>query len=81
MAAHRRGSVKVSVQPEKDWLEANRDGVLLLPLGQDLEEELGAAAVEFHIAELVDHEQVDATVAGDGLDEDLVVGGLDQLVD
>jgi Ca2+-binding RTX toxin-like protein len=23
MAAHRRGSVKVSVQPEKDWLEAN----------------------------------------------------------
>jgi hypothetical protein len=57
------------------------DGVLLLALGEDLEEELGAAAVEFHVAELVDHEEVDAAVPGDRLGELLVVGGLDEFVD
>src|SRR5690348_4642981 len=40
----------------------DRDAGLFLPLGQDLEEELGAAAVEFHVAELVDAEQVHAPV-------------------
>jgi hypothetical protein len=53
----------------------DRDGVLLLALGEDLEEELGAAAVEFHVAELGDHEEVDAAVPGDRLGELLVVGG------
>jgi hypothetical protein len=43
------------------------DAVLLLPFGQDLKEEFGAVAVEFHVAEFVDAEQVDAAVAGDGL--------------
>ena len=57
------------------------DAGFLLPFGQDLEEELGAAAVEFHVAELVDAEQVDAAVAVDGLGELPVVGGLDELVD
>ncbi len=56
------------------------DGVLLLAFGEDLEEEFGAAAVELHVAEFVDAEQVDAAVAGDGLGQDLLVGGLDQLV-
>jgi hypothetical protein len=53
----------------------DRDGVLLLALGEDLEEELGAAAVEFHVAELGDHEEVDAAVPGDRLGGLLVVGG------
>jgi len=40
----------------------------------------GAAAVEFHVAELVDAQQVDVTVAVDGLGELPVVGGPDELV-
>jgi hypothetical protein len=80
MAAHRRGSVKVSVQPEKRLVGGDRDGVLLLAFGEDLEEQLGAAAVELHVAELVDDEQVDAAVAGDGLGELFLVGGFDELV-
>ncbi|MBB4987381.1 hypothetical protein GGE06_008354 [Streptomyces sp. SFB5A] len=57
------------------------DAVLLLALGQNLEQQLGAVAVEFHVAELVDAEEVDAAVAGDRLGELLLVGGLDELVD
>ena len=67
MAAQSRGSVKVLVQPPKDSLEAIATDVLLLAFGEDLEEQFGAAAVEFHVAEFVDAEQVDAAVAGDGL--------------
>jgi hypothetical protein len=58
----------------------DREAVLLLPLRQNLEEHLGAAAVEFEIAALVDLQKVDASVAGDGLAELLVVGSLGQLV-
>jgi hypothetical protein len=47
-------------------------------IGEDLEEQFGAAAVEFHVA---DAQQVDAAVTGDGLVELLVLGGLDELVD
>jgi hypothetical protein len=56
------------------------DAGCFLPLGQDLEQQLGAAAVEFHVAELVDAEQVGAAVAGDRLGELPVVGGLGELV-
>ena len=80
IAAQRRGSVKVLVQPLKDSLEAMATLAVLLAFGQDLEQQLGAAAVEFHVAELVDAEQVDAAVAGDGLGELPVVGGLGELV-
>jgi hypothetical protein len=45
-----------------------------------LEQNLGAAAVTFHVAELVDHEQIDAAVAGDGASEGLLVGGFDEFV-
>ncbi len=41
-AAHRRGPVKVPVQPE-ELVGGDRDGVLFLPLGQDLQEKLGTA--------------------------------------
>lgn len=43
------------------------DSGAFLALGQNLEEEFGAAAVEFHVAELVQAEKVDAAVAGDRL--------------
>nr|WP_329245937.1 hypothetical protein [Actinoallomurus sp. NBC_01490] len=57
------------------------DAGLFLAFGEVLEQQLGAAAVEFPVAELVDAEQVDAAVAGDGLGQLLVIGGLDELVD
>jgi hypothetical protein len=57
------------------------DGCFLFPLGEDLEEQFGAAAVQFEVAQLIQAEQVDAAVAGDGLGQVPVVGGLDQLVD
>src|SRR6266567_8788117 len=59
----------------------DRDGGAFLAFGEDLEQQLGAAAVELEVAELVQAEQVDAAVAGDGAREGLVVGGLDELVD
>jgi hypothetical protein len=78
--AQRRGSVKVLVQPEKDSLEAMAKESFSSRFGEDLEEEFGAAAVQFHIAELIDAEQVDAAVAGDGLGQHLFVGGFDGFV-
>jgi hypothetical protein len=42
---------------------------------RDLEQQFGAAFVEFHVAQFVDAEQVGAAVAGDGLGEDFLVGG------
>jgi hypothetical protein len=58
----------------------DRDGRFLLALGQDLKEQLGAAAVQLHVAEFVDAQQIDPSVAGDGLRQRLLVGGLDQFV-
>ena len=46
-----------------------------------MEQEFGAASVEFHAAEFVDAKEIDAAVAGDGLGQPLVVSGLDELVD
>jgi len=42
------------VQPEKDSLEAMATEFFSIPLGQHLEQQLSAAAVELHVAELVD---------------------------
>ena len=81
MAAQSRGSVKVLVQPENGSLEAIAMAERLLPLGEDLEEQFGAAAVELQVAQLVEAEKIDAAVAGDRLGQLLVVGGLDELVD
>jgi hypothetical protein len=44
------------------------------------EQQFGAAAVEFHVAELVDAEQVDSAVVGDDASQLPVVGGLEQCV-
>ena len=58
----------------------DRDGVLLLAFGEDLEQQFGASPVELHVAELVNDEEVDAAVAVDGLGELFLVGGFDELV-
>jgi hypothetical protein len=46
-----------------------------------LEQELGAAAVEFHVAELIDQEQVHAAVTVDGAGELFLVACFDEFVD
>ena len=45
-----------------------------LPLGQNLEQQFRAAAVEFHVAKLVQTQEINSAVAGDGLGQLLVVG-------
>src|SRR2546430_2209484 len=59
----------------------DRDGGAFFPFGEDLEQQLGAAAVELEVAQLVQAQKVDPAVAGDGAGQGLVVGGLDELVD
>jgi hypothetical protein len=54
MAAQSLGSVKVLVQASEAVVGGDRDAVLLFAFGEDLEKELGAAAVEFRVAEFVD---------------------------
>ena len=46
-----------------------------------MEEQLGAAPVEFGVSEFVEAAKVDAAVAGDGPGQLAVVGGLDGFVD
>jgi hypothetical protein len=57
------------------------DRRLLLAFGQDLEEQLGPSGIELDVAELVQAEQVEASVAGDDAAEPALVGRLGQLVD
>jgi hypothetical protein len=64
----------------KGFVGGDRHAGLLLLLGQHLEQQLGTAAVQLHVPQLINAEQVDAAVAGDGLGQLLVVGGLDQLI-
>jgi hypothetical protein len=52
-----------------------------LPLRQHLEQQLSAPAVQLHVAKFVYAQQIDASVAGDGLGQDPLVRRLDQLVD
>jgi hypothetical protein len=47
MAAHRRGWVNVLVPLGEGFVARNGDGVLFLPLGQNLKQQFGAAFVEF----------------------------------
>jgi hypothetical protein len=54
---------------------------LLFAFGEDLEEELGAASVEFHVPQFVDTQEIDPAVSGDGAGQLSFVGGLDELVD
>jgi len=81
MAAQSRGSVKGLGPAAERVVAGDRDGGLLFAFGQDLEQQLGAATVEFHVAEFVEAEQLDPAVAGDGAGQLPFVGGLDEFVD
>jgi hypothetical protein len=58
-----------------------RQAGFLLSLGEYLEEQFAAAGVELDVAELVQTEQVESSVAGDDAGEASLVGGLGELVD
>ena len=81
IAAQSRGSVKVRAHLAERGVARDRDAGAFLPLGEHLKQQLRAAPVELEIAELVEAKQVNSAVAGDGLGQVLVVGGLDELVD
>ena len=53
MAAQSLGSVKVLVQPAEVFV-GSYGHALLLALGQNLEQQLGPAPVQFHIAQTND---------------------------
>ena len=61
-------------------VRGDRDGAVLLPLNQDLQKQLCASTVEFHVSEFVEHQQVDLAVAGDGASEVLLIGVFDEFV-
>ena len=49
--------------------------------GDDLEQQFGSARVDVDVAELVEAEQVESSVAGDDAGQDAFVGGFDEFVD
>jgi hypothetical protein len=80
IAAHRRGSVKVLVQPEKGSLEAiaiaERSSRSVRTWNRSSAPRRSSA-----MAQLVQADQIDTAVPGDELRQLPFVGGLDQLVD
>lgn len=64
----------------KGFVSRDGDRVLFLSFGEDLEQELSAAPVEFHIAELIDAEQVHPPISGDGFGEHFFVRGFDEFI-
>jgi hypothetical protein len=70
------------VAPFAEWqVGGDGDRVFLFAFGDDLEQQFGAAGVELDVAELVEAEQIEASVAGDESGEFAVVGGFDEFVD
>jgi len=80
MAAQSRGSVKGLGLAAERLVAGDGDRGVFFAFGEDLEQQLGAALAEVHVAEVVGAEQVDAAVAGDGLGQWLVVGDFGELV-
>ena len=59
--------VSKGLDPAAEAADAGeRDGGLFLAFGQDLEQQLGAALVELQVDGLIEAEQLDATVGGNG---------------
>ena len=81
MAATSRGSGKSGSPLAERQVGGDRDGGSFLPLGDDLEQQLGAAPVQLDVAEFVEQQQVEAAVAGDDAGQLPLVGGLDEFVD
>ncbi len=67
--------------PAEGFVARDGDGVLFLPLGQNLEQQLSAPFIELHVPKFVQKEKINPPVAVDGLGQLLVVSGLDQFVD
>src|SRR5215469_17872206 len=74
--ASRRIRCREPVRFGERFVGGDGDRGALLSLGENLEKEFGAAPVEFHIAQFVKADQVDAAVAGDQLGQLPLVGGL-----
>jgi len=71
-----------SLAPFREWrVGGDGDEGTYLVLGQDLEEQIGAARFEVDVVELVQAEQVEPAVAGDEARELTVVVGLGEFVD
>src|SRR5680860_793648 len=68
-AAARRGSVNVDPHSTERCVGGDGDAGAFVAFGEDLEQQLGAARVQVQIAELVEADQFEAAVAGDGLGE------------
>ena len=73
--------MKVWPHSLKGWFDGRGDRGAFFAFGENLEEQLGAAGVDADIAELVDQQQVESSVAADDLGQDPVIGGFGQLVD
>jgi hypothetical protein len=79
IAPDSRGSVKV--RAHSIGVRGDHDRGAFLAFGEHVEQQFGAAPVQFEAAQLVETQQVDPAVSGDGAGELFVVGGLDELVD
>ena len=73
--------MKVLSRRRRGSLEAMAIADRSSSFGENLEEQLGAAAVELQVAQFVDEQQIHAAVAGDQFGEVSVVGGFDEFVD
>jgi hypothetical protein len=81
IAAQRRGSVKVLVQPLKVSLLAIATEAFSSRSVSTWKRSSVPALVQSHVAQFVDTEQVHSAVAGDGLGQGHLVGGFDEFVD
>lgn len=81
MAAQSLGSVKILVQPLKDSLLALARLFFSSRSVRTWNSSSAPQRSSSIVAEFVDAKKIDTAVAGDGLRQLLVVGGLDDLVD
>jgi hypothetical protein len=80
MAVQSRGSVNVFLHPPKLSLEAMATLFFSSRSVTDLEQQFDTPAIQLHVAQLIDAEEIDSSVAGDRLGQQPFVGGLDEFV-
>nr|WP_277350029.1 hypothetical protein [Nonomuraea sp. FMUSA5-5] len=73
--------MKVLIQPLETTHLTRLRHCCFPPFRSRLEQQFDPATSKFPVAQLIVGEQVDVAVAGDGLGQHLLIGGLDQLVD
>jgi hypothetical protein len=81
IAATRRGSGKTVPHSAERQVGPIAMEARSSPLGDDLEEQLGAAGVDLDGAELIQEQEVQAAVAADDAGQRSLVGGFDEFVD